>query len=152
LSFNYSKRKLILENFTPVSAFSGGILIGLAATLLLLFNGRIAGISGMMSGLIKAPRIELYWRLVFLIGIVLGAFIFHLIMPDFYHPRANFPLWLLVLGGFMVGFGTRMGNGCTSGHAVCGIARLSLRSIVATATFMLSGFITVYVVRHLIGW
>ena len=140
-----------MDNFTPVSAFSGGILIGLAASLLLLFNGRIAGISGMMSGLINAPRSEFYWRVAFLVGIVLGAFLFHQLKPDFYQPRANFPIWLLALGGFLVGFGTRMGNGCTSGHAVCGIARLSLRSIVATATFMLGGFITVYIVRHILG-
>ena len=140
-----------MDNFTPVSAFSGGILIGLAASLLLLLNGRIAGISGMMSGLINAPRAEFYWRVAFLVGIVLGAFLFHQLKPDFYQARANFPIWLLILGGFLVGFGTRMGNGCTSGHAVCGIARLSLRSIVATATFMLSGFITVYIVRHVLG-
>lgn len=140
-----------MDNFTPVSAFSGGILIGLAATLLLLFNGRIAGISGIMSGLIKAPHSEVTWRIAFLVGIVIGAFIFHQIKPDFYQPRVNFPIWLLAGGGFLVGFGTRMGNGCTSGHAVCGIARLSVRSIVATSTFMLSGFITVYVIRHLLG-
>jgi uncharacterized protein len=140
-----------LDNFTPFSAFSGGILIGLAATLLLFFNGRIAGISGMMSGLLGSQRSELFWRLAFLVGIVLGAFLFHLIKPDFYHPRANFPIWLQALSGFLVGFGTRMGNGCTSGHAVCGIARLSSRSIVASITFMATGFITVFVVRHLIG-
>jgi uncharacterized protein len=140
-----------MENFTPYSAFSGGLLIGVASFLLLLFNGRIAGISGMMSGLIKAPRNEVYWRAAFLAGIVLGAFLFLQIKPDFYQPRLDFPIPLLVLGGFLVGFGTRMGNGCTSGHAVCGIARLSLRSIVATAVFMTTGFITVFVVRHLIG-
>jgi uncharacterized protein len=145
------QKRRLLENFTPVSAFSGGLFIGLAATLLLLFNGRIAGISGMMSGLIKAPRTEIYWRLVFLIGVVIGAFLFNQIKPDFYQPRVDFPVWLLVLGGFLVGFGTRMGNGCTSGHAVCGIARLSIRSMVATVTFMLSGFITVYIVRHVLG-
>jgi uncharacterized membrane protein YedE/YeeE len=140
-----------LENFTPVSAFSGGVLIGLAATLLLLFNGRIAGISGMMSGLMGTQRSELFWRLTFLAGIVIGAFIFNIIKPEFYQPRANFPVWLLALGGILVGFGTRMGNGCTSGHAICGIARLSLRSIVATVTFMATGFITVFIARHLIG-
>jgi uncharacterized membrane protein YedE/YeeE len=140
-----------LENFTPVSAFSGGVLIGLAATLLLLFNGRIAGISGMMSGLLGTQRTEFFWRLAFLAGIVIGAFIFHIIKPEFYQPRANFPIWLLALGGILVGFGTRMGNGCTSGHAICGIARLSLRSIVATVTFMATGFIIVFIARHLIG-
>ncbi|SJM91675.1 YeeE/YedE family protein [Crenothrix polyspora] len=140
-----------MENFTPYSALTGGILIGLAATLLLLFNGRIAGISGIMSGLIKAERTELFWRLAFLIGIMMGAFLFHQIKPDFYQPRENFPVWLLAFGGFLVGFGTRMGNGCTSGHAVCGIARFSVRSIAATITFMATGFLTVYIMRHVLG-
>jgi uncharacterized protein len=139
-----------VENFTPVSAFSGGILIGLAATLLLLFNGRIAGISGMMNGLIGASRSEMAWRMAFLAGIVIGAFLFHQIMPEFHQPRENFPVWLLALGGFLVGFGTRMGNGCTSGHAVCSIARFSIRSIAATLTFMASGFLTVYFIRHVL--
>lgn len=140
-----------MENFTPVPAFAGGLLIGLSAALLLLLTGRIAGISGMMSGLMQAPRSEILWRSAFLAGIVLGAFLLHQLMPELNQPRENFPVWLLALGGFLVGFGTRMGNGCTSGHAVCGIARLSVRSIVATCTFMLSGFITVYIIRHLLG-
>jgi uncharacterized membrane protein YedE/YeeE len=140
-----------MENFTPISAFSGGLLIGLSAVLLLLYTGRIAGISGMMGGLIQAPRAEIYWRIAFLAGIVLGAFLLHLLMPELNRPRENFPVWLLALGGFLVGFGTRLGNGCTSGHAVCGIARFSIRSIVATCTFMISGFATVFVIRHLFG-
>jgi uncharacterized protein len=145
------KKRKAMENFTPVSAVSGGILIGLSATLLLLLTGRIAGISGMLGGLIKAGRAEMLWRGAFLAGIVLGAYLFNWLKPDFYQPRIGFPLWLLVVGGFLVGFGTRMGNGCTSGHAVCGIARLSIRSIVATFTFMLSGFVTVFISQHLIG-
>lgn len=141
-----------MENFTPYSALAGGILIGLAAVLLLVCNGRIAGISGIMGGLLTTYKIEEWaWRIAFLVGIVSGAFMFHLIKPDFYQPRENFPVWLLALGGFLVGFGTRMGNGCTSGHAVCGIARGSIRSIAATITFMASGFLTVYIVRHVLG-
>lgn len=140
-----------MENFTPYSAFSGGLLIGLSSLLLLLFNGRIAGISGMMSGMIKAPRSEIFWRSAFLLGIVIGSFLFHRINPGFFQPRTDFPVVYLVLGGFLVGLGTRMGNGCTSGHAVCGIARLSLRSIVATAVFMSAGFVTVFIIRHLSG-
>lgn len=140
-----------MENFTPYSAFSGGLLIGFAALLLLLFNGRIAGISGMMSGLMTTQRGEIIWRVTFLVGIVLGAFLFNLGKSDFYPVRKDFSIGLLALGGFLVGFGTRMGNGCTSGHAVCGIARLSIRSIVATLIFMTSGFITVYLVRHVLG-
>jgi uncharacterized membrane protein YedE/YeeE len=140
-----------MENFTPISAFSGGLLIGLSAVLLLLFTGRIAGISGMLGGLISKDKAEIYWRIAFLAGIVLGAFLLHLLMPELNRPRENFPVWLLALGGFLVGFGTRLGNGCTSGHAVCGIARFSIRSIVATCTFMISGFATVFVIRHLFG-
>ncbi len=142
-----------MENFTPFSALTGGILIGLAAALLLMCNGRIAGISGIMGGLLNPPKTaELGWRLAFLVGIVIGAFIFNQICPGFYQPRLNFPIWLLALGGFLVGFGTRMGNGCTSGHAVCGIARGSIRSIAATLAFMASGFLTVYLTRHVLGW
>ncbi|MDD5580932.1 MAG: YeeE/YedE family protein [Methylobacter sp.] len=140
-----------MENFTPYSALSGGILIGLAAILLLMFNGRIAGISGIMGGIFNASRTELFWRIAFLTGIVIGAFLFNHFKPDFYLPRRNFPVWLLAFGGFLVGFGTRMGNGCTSGHAVCGIARFSVRSIAATLTFMASGFLTVYMIRHVLG-
>ena len=140
-----------MENFTPVSAFSGGILIGLSATLLLLFNGRIAGISGMLGGLINAGLAEMVWRFAFLTGIVMGAFIFHWLEPLYYQPRTDFPLGLLVSAGFLVGFGTQMGKGCTSGHAICGIARLSQRSVVATVIFMTTGFITVFVIRHLVG-
>ncbi|MEQ1635455.1 MAG: YeeE/YedE family protein [Methylococcales bacterium] len=140
-----------MENFTPFPAFSGGILIGLAASVLLLFNRRIAGISGIMAGMLAAGKTELFWRMAFLAGIVIGAGLFNLIKPDFYQPRENFPIWLLACAGFLVGFGTRMSNGCTSGHAICGIARLSLRSIVATLTFMASGFLTVYLMRHVLG-
>jgi uncharacterized protein len=140
-----------LENFTPVSAFSGGVLIGLAATILLLFNGRIAGISGIMGGLLNPQRSELFWRIAFLIGIIIGAFLVHLTNQALNPLRVGFPVWLLVTGGFLVGFGTRMGNGCTSGHAVCGIARFSMRSLVATVTFMTTGFITVFIVRHIVG-
>ena len=140
-----------MENFTPYSAMLGGLLIGLAATLLLLCTGRIAGISGIMAGLVKSPGMEVYWRFAFLIGIVLGAFLYQQMYPDCCQLRVGFPIWLLALGGFLVGFGTRMGNGCTSGHAVCGIARFSVRSIAATFTFMACGFLTVYVIRHIIG-
>lgn len=140
-----------MENFTPYSALLGGVLIGLAATILLWCNGRIAGISGILGGLIEASKTELFWRLAFLFGIITGAFLFHQFKPDFYQPREDFPLGLLAFGGFLVGFGSRMGNGCTSGHAVCGIARKSVRSIVATLTFMATGFLTVYLMRHGLG-
>jgi uncharacterized protein len=140
-----------LDNFTPLSSFSGGLLIGLAATLLLLFNGRIAGISGIMSGLISPGRGEILWRLIFLLGLVLGALLVSTAVPESIKIREGFPYGLLMIGGFLVGFGTRMANGCTSGHAVCGIARRSKRSFAATLTFILSGMLTVYFLRHVLG-
>jgi uncharacterized protein len=140
-----------LDNFTPLSSFSGGLLIGLAATLLLLFNGRIAGISGIMSGLISPGRGEILWRLIFLLGLVLGALLVNTAVPESIKIREGFPYGLLMIGGFLVGFGTRMANGCTSGHAVCGIARRSKRSFAATLTFILSGMLTVYFLRHVLG-
>lgn len=139
-----------MENFTPYSALSGGALIGLSVTLLLLFNGRMAGISGIMKGVFNAPESERVWRFTFLCGLVIGAVIFQSISPDFVVPRQGYSLWLVVLGGFLVGIGTRLGNGCTSGHGICGIASLSKRSILATLTFMGFGMVTVYTIRHLL--
>lgn len=140
-----------MADFDPVSALAGGALIGLSATLLLLFNGRIAGISGIFAGLLRPAAGELPWRGLFLAGLVLGALIFRLAAGDPYVPTITHSLPLLIAGGAIVGFGTRVGGGCTSGHGVCGIARLSARSIVATVTFMLTAGVTVFVVRHLIG-
>lgn len=139
-----------MENFTPFSAMAGGALIGISVTLLLLFNGRIAGISGIMNGLFYAPENDRLWRLFFLSGLILGAFIFQLLVPGFNVPRQNYPLLLLGPGGFLVGFGARMANGCISGHGICGLATKSIRSLFATLTFMLAGIITVYVIRHLL--
>lgn len=140
-----------MENFTPYSALAGGILIGLSATVMLLFNGRVTGISGMISGLVTPTKGEWSWRLVFLIGMMIGAVLFVFIFSGSLTPRTNFPLYLLIVGGFLVGFGTRLGNGCTSGHAICGIARFSPRSILATCVFMFSGGVTVFVIRHVLG-
>ena len=140
-----------MENFTPISALAGGALIGLSATLLLLFNGRIAGISGILNGLFFAPKPDKMWRLLFLLGLVLGGLLFHTFFPDFNKPRQNYPLPLLAMGGVLVGFGARMANGCVSGHGVCGLANLSLRSLVATGAFMAAGMLTVYVIRHVLG-
>ena len=139
-----------MDNFTPYTALAGGILIGLSVTMMLLFNGRVTGISGIVSELLAPKPGEWLWRLVFLIGMMAGAFLFVIVFPASFTPRTDFPLGLLVIGGFLVGFGTRMGSGCTSGHGICGIARLSPRSIVATVAFMFSGGITVYVLRHLL--
>lgn len=141
---------LFVENFTPLSALIGGALIGASITLLLLFNGRMAGISGIMNGLFNSPRDERIWRSSFLGGLILGALIFHFLFPDFYMPRQDYPLWLVAIGGFFVGFGTRLGSGCTSGHGICGIANLSSRSLLATITFMATGILTVFIMKHIL--
>ncbi len=140
-----------MENFTPYTALSGGLLIGLSASIMLLFNGRITGISGMLTGLLTPIKGEWFWRLSFLLGMIAGAIIFITFFPESFVPRKNFPSILLILAGFLVGFGTRLGNGCTSGHGICGIARFSLRSIIATIVFMLSGGVSVFIIRHLLG-
>ncbi len=140
---------MTIENFTPVSALLGGLLIGLAATMLLLVNGRIAGISGIAGGLVRPARGEVGWRLLFVLGLVIGAGTYGLVTPTPIEIVASPPV--VALGGLLVGFGTRLGHGCTSGHGVCGIARLSPRSIVATLTFLITAGVTVYVTRHVIG-
>ncbi|MGR8998965.1 MAG: YeeE/YedE family protein [Gammaproteobacteria bacterium] len=140
-----------MENFTPLSATAGGALIGISVALLLLFNGRIGGVSGIMNGVFFAPKNDRIWRLTFLAGLILGAFSFQRLVPDFYIPRHNYPLLLLGLGGFLIGIGTRMSGGCTSGHGICGNANLSIRSLIATLTFMAAGMITVYFIRHSLG-
>jgi len=139
-----------VENFTPVSAFLGGSLIGLSVILLLLYNGRTAGISGIMNGVFLSPGNEQRWRLAFLLGLILGAVIFQQIMPNFIQFRSDYPLVLVAIGGFLVGVGTRLSSGCTSGHGICGIANLSRRSIIATLCFMASGFITVFITKHVL--
>lgn len=140
-----------MENFTPVPALAGGVLIGISATLLLLFNGRIAGVSGILGGLVIPVPGDRLWRGFFLSGLIVSGFIYNINFPGIFYPRPDYPLFLLITGGFIVGFGTRMGGGCTSGHGVCGIGRLSIRSVIATLVFMITGTITVYIVRHLIG-
>ena len=140
-----------MENFTPISALIGGALIGLSATLLLLFNGRIAGISGILNAFINPREPETGWRGLFLLGLILGAGAYVWTQPGAAPAMAQIPLWVLVLAGLLVGVGTRMGSGCTSGHGVCGLARFSLRSLVATSLFMATGVATVFVVRHVLG-
>jgi uncharacterized membrane protein YedE/YeeE len=132
-----------------IGALFGGALIGLAAVLLLAFNGRIAGISGILGGLISARQSgEKLWRSAFLLGLVGGAGLYRLLFGALpLELQAETPA--LIAAGLLVGFGTRLGSGCTSGHGVCGLARLSPRSLVATVTFMVLGFATVYVVGNL---
>ncbi len=137
-------------HFTPGAALMGGLLIGLAAALLLLGNGRIAGISGIVGGLLRPAPGEIGWRVAFVLGLMLAPLVFSLMAPL---PAAQIDAdtFTLIAAGLLVGVGTRYGAGCTSGHGVCGLSRGSLRSLVATATFMLAGFATVYVFRHLLA-
>jgi len=138
------------QAFTPVSALGGGALIGLATAVLLLFCGRIAGISGILGGLLRPRAGDTGWRLAFTAGLALAPWLFGWLaapaVPHFGGSTA-----VLIGAGLLVGFGTRLGSGCTSGHGVCGVARLAPRSLAATAIFMAAGIATVYVVRHGLG-
>lgn len=140
-----------MTEFTPLASLAGGALIGLAAVLLLALEGRIAGISGIASRLLPPLDSRFASRLAFIAGLVLAPFLVALVSGEAVSQTvsSNFPV--LAVAGLLVGFGAVYGGGCTSGHGVCGLSRLSQRSIVATATFMLTAFVTVFVVRHVIG-
>ncbi|KWR81086.1 YeeE/YedE family protein [Cupriavidus sp. IDO] len=139
-----------LASFTPGLSLVGGLIIGVAAAVLVLFNGRIAGISGIFGGLLSLPRTDTAWRLAFVAGLVGAPVIASLLgKPALADIEASWGE--ILVGGFLVGVGTRYASGCTSGHGVCGISRGSLRSLVATLTFMVAGFLTVFVQRHLLG-
>ena len=140
-----------MENFTPVSALIGGLLIGASAALFLVLNGRIAGISGILGGLIPPERGQVGWRLAFLAGIFIAPLIYVASGEALPAIELDASLPLLVVAGLIVGFGTRLGAGCTSGHGVCGIGRGSPRSLAATAVFMATAIATVFITRHLIG-
>jgi hypothetical protein len=140
---------VILEPEIWRRALAGGMLIGVAASILLLFNGRIAGVSGVFGGLLlDRTHPDRSWRALFLVGLVAGAGLFALLGTGA-APGASPLGWTgVAVGGLLVGFGTRLGNGCTSGHGVCGLARLSRRSFAATLSFMAFGFLTVFLIRH----
>jgi uncharacterized membrane protein YedE/YeeE len=135
-------------HFTPWASLAGGVLIGIAAAMLVLLNGRIAGISGIVGGLLAPRRGEIAWRLAFVAGLFAAPLV--LLWFGQESPRIDAGLGMLVAAGLLVGIGTSYGSGCTSGHGVCGLSRLSPRSLVATAAFMLAGIATVFVVRHLV--
>jgi uncharacterized membrane protein YedE/YeeE len=142
-----------MTEFTPTSSVVGGGLIGVAAALMLLGLGRVAGISGILGAVVTRRDPPLLWRWAFLVGLPLGATLAAQVPAVAAAPfEIQAGPWSLVVAGLLVGFGTQLGSGCTSGHGVCGIARGSRRSIVATGVFMGAGFATVYVVRHLLGW
>jgi len=141
-----------MHNLTPLSGLLGGALIGLAAAMLMLLTGRIAGISGIFGGLLSPATSDRGWRIAFIAGLIAAPLIAALAtgaaLPS---PAMPASLIVIVIAGLLVGFGSRMGGGCTSGHGVCGTARLSARSLVATAVFMLAAIVTVAIVRHIIG-
>jgi hypothetical protein len=138
-------------NFTPWGSLAGGVLIGAAAALFVLANGRILGISGIVGGLLRPAAGDAMWRVAFLLGLAAAPFVFTLLAPTGFAmaPTIDAGLATLVIAGLLVGFGTRLGSGCTSGHGVCGLSRLSPRSLVATLSFMGAGFATVFVARHI---
>ena len=136
------------NHFTPWSALGGGLLIGMAAALFVLLNGRIAGISGIVGGLLRPASGDTGWRVAFLVGLV-GAPLVWALFGGVAQVRIDAGLPALIAAGLLVGIGTRYGAGCTSGHGVCGISRFSPRSLAATAVFMAAGFATVFVLRHL---
>ncbi len=139
-------------HFTPFVSLTGGIILGLASAIFILVNGRILGISGIVGGLFPPKMGDTFWRISFLLGFAAAPSVFHAVVPAQYitAPRIDATDLMVVIAGLLVGVGTRYASGCTSGHGVCGLSRLSPRSLVATASFMGAGFITVYVMRHLI--
>jgi uncharacterized membrane protein YedE/YeeE len=138
------------SQFTPWSALIGGLILGSAALIFILINGRITGISGILGGLLCSTTGDVWWRIAFISGLIIAPSIYRLfaILPTI-QVNASYPI--LLLAGLFVGIGTRYGSGCTSGHGICGISRLSPRSLVATAAFMAAGFITVFIIRHVIA-
>lgn len=140
-----------MHNFSPYSALIGGAIIGLAASLFLLAHGRICGISGLFGGLLRRGADAPTLRVAFIVGLIAGGALLRGAIPSAFASSWT-PSWALAIpAGLIVGFGAQLGNGCTSGHGVCGVGRLAPRSLVATGTFMLTGFATVFVVRHLLG-
>jgi uncharacterized protein len=138
------------SHFTPWASLAGGLLIGTAAAMFLLLNGRIAGISGILGGLLRPKAGDIGWRMAFMLGLVAAPLLYRLAAP-LPLVQVDAGSAVLVVAGLLVGMGTRYGSGCTSGHGVCGLSRLSPRSMAATAAFMVAGFVTVFVVRHLIN-
>lgn len=146
-----------IVNFTPIPAFIGGAIIGLASALLMWANGRIAGISGITGGVVYPSKGDVDWRIVFIVGLIIGGLIYQAmsgalgIGVGVAHIQAVASTPVLIVAGVLVGIGSTIGMGCTSGHGICGLARRSGRSLVATLSFMITAFITVFVVRHVIG-
>jgi uncharacterized protein len=133
------------------NAALGGALIGLAVTIMLLFNGRVTGISGIIAASLSKPSKDGFWRLMFIVGMILGGALMYSLRPEYFVNLSGRSLGFVAIAGLLVGYGTVMGSGCTSGHGVCGISRFSMRSVLATITFMFFGFLAVQVVHYLLG-
>ena len=145
-----------MTEFTPFTSTLGGVLIGLAAVILMGINGRIAGVSGISVSVLppwsqKLDRGDLGWRLAFIVGMIAAPLLVQVVAGEPVQQTVSSNISLMVIAGLITGFGAVYGGGCTSGHGVCGISRVSMRSIIATATFMATGFVTVFVMRHLVG-
>ena len=143
--------RILMENFTPIEATIGGALIGLSASLVLLLHGRICGVSGIFGRLLSRPGAQTPWSLSFILGLVLGGLVMWQISPAYMEMTLDRSPLAVAAAGLLVGFGTAMGSGCTSGHGVCGLSRLSLRSLVATCTFMATGGLAALIVRVVLG-
>jgi hypothetical protein len=140
-----------MHNFTPLASLFGGILIGLSASAMLLLEGKIAGISGIFAGVLNPAKGETAWKACFVAGLLAGGLLLRIFLPTAFDFGIIRPYGMLMIAGLLVGFGTRLGNGCTSGHGVCGVSRLSPRSIIATMTFIASGALVVYLANHILG-
>jgi uncharacterized protein len=140
-----------MHNFTPIASLMGGVLIGLSASVMLLVDGKIAGISGILAGVLKPGAGDTLWRICFLAGLLAGGLLLRELWPSAFDFGIIRPFPLLAIAGLLVGFGARLGSGCTSGHGVCGVSRLSPRSLVATATFIFTAALVVYLLNHLMG-
>ena len=139
-----------MTNFTPWSALAGGVLVGASASMLLLLNGRVAGVSGIVAGLVRPRPGEVSWRALFVAGLLVGGLVLFAIRPSSFG-ASPVSLPLAIVAGLFVGFGTRLGSGCTSGHGVCGLSRFSVRSLAATVTFIATGAMATFVVQHVMG-
>jgi uncharacterized membrane protein YedE/YeeE len=140
-----------MHNFTPFASLCGGILIGLSASAMLLLDGRIAGISGILAGVLRPIDGDTVWRVCFLGGLVAGGLLLRVLLPSAFDFGLIRPYRMLIIAGLLVGFGTRLSSGCTSGHGICGVCRLSPRSLAATVTFIATGALVVFLINHQMG-
>jgi len=141
----------VTETFTPIASLLGGVLIGLGASMLLLGAGKVAGISGIVGGILFPARDDVAWRLAFVLGLLAGGAALRVAIPEVFTITVSEPGGVVVVAGLLVGFGARLGSGCTSGHGVCGLSRGSVRSLVATLTFIATGCMTVLIARRALG-